>query len=96
MKRKAEKNLINYDELDKKLNVYKAKSAETDSSSSKRKAEVHSNNLLQWIYELVGSLIVKVPKTDKLLEFKVDLGNETRTIVSFAEFYQPEDLSGKM
>jgi len=38
----------------------------------------------------------KVPKADKLLQFKIDDGLETRTIVSgIALYYKPEDLVGK-
>lgn len=38
----------------------------------------------------------KVPKADKLLEFKIDDGAKGRTIVSgIAKYYQPEDLVGK-
>ena len=38
----------------------------------------------------------KVPKAKKLLKLKVDLGYETRQIVSgIAKFYEPEDLIGK-
>lgn len=38
----------------------------------------------------------KVPKADKLLQFKIDDGLETRTIVSgIAAYYQPEELVGK-
>ncbi len=38
----------------------------------------------------------KVPKSDKLLQFKVSLGDETRTIVSgIASYYKPEELVGK-
>lgn len=38
----------------------------------------------------------KVPKADKLLQFKIDDGMGGRTIVSgIAKFYQPEDLVGK-
>ncbi len=46
----------------------------------------------------VGTVLecVKVPKTDKLLQFKIDDGLKHRTIISgIAEFYQPEDLVGK-
>ena len=46
----------------------------------------------------VGTVLAckKVPKADKLLEFKIDDGLETRTIVSgVAKFYQPEELIGK-
>ncbi|MDR2057926.1 MAG: methionine--tRNA ligase [Dysgonamonadaceae bacterium] len=39
---------------------------------------------------------IKVPKTDKLLQFKIDDGLEGRTILSgIASYYQPEDLIGK-
>ena len=38
----------------------------------------------------------KVPKTDKLLQFKIDDGLEKRTIVSgIAKYYKPEELIGK-
>lgn len=38
----------------------------------------------------------KVPKADKLLQFKVDTGLDVRTIVSgVAEHFKPEDLLGK-
>jgi methionyl-tRNA synthetase len=38
----------------------------------------------------------KVPKADKLLQFKIDDGLETRTIVSgIAQHYNPEELVGK-
>jgi len=38
----------------------------------------------------------KVPKTDKLLHLKVDIGNEERELVAgIAEHYKPEDLLGK-
>jgi methionyl-tRNA synthetase len=37
----------------------------------------------------------RVPKTDKLLELKVDIGDETRTIVTgLADQYKPKDLKG--
>jgi methionyl-tRNA synthetase len=40
--------------------------------------------------------VEKVPKADKLLKLEVDLGHETRTIVSgIAKHYEPEDLIGK-
>lgn len=38
----------------------------------------------------------KVPKADKLLQFKIEDGMGTRTIVSgIAKYYEPEDLVGK-
>ncbi|MDI9338664.1 MAG: methionine--tRNA ligase [Alphaproteobacteria bacterium] len=47
----------------------------------------------------VGKIIAasKVPKADKLLELKVDLGFETRTIVSgIAEHFKAEELIGQV
>ncbi|KAA6319508.1 Methionine--tRNA ligase, partial [termite gut metagenome] len=36
------------------------------------------------------------PKAEKLLQFKIDDGLETRTIVSgIAKYYHPEELTGK-
>ncbi|MBP3299253.1 MAG: methionine--tRNA ligase [Muribaculaceae bacterium] len=46
----------------------------------------------------VGTVLecVKVPKADKLLQFKIDDGMGGRTIVSgIAKYYKPEDLVGK-
>lgn len=46
----------------------------------------------------VGTILEaeKMPKADKLLVFKVDLGFETRTIISgIAEHFNPEELIGK-
>ena len=38
----------------------------------------------------------KVPKTDKLLKFKLEMGEEIRTVISgIANYYKPEDLVGK-
>src|SRR5699024_748463 len=38
----------------------------------------------------------KVKKTDKLLRFQLDLGNEKRQVISgIAEYYQPDELVGK-
>ncbi|MCD8194098.1 MAG: methionine--tRNA ligase subunit beta, partial [Tannerellaceae bacterium] len=46
----------------------------------------------------VGTVLecTKVPKADKLLQFRIDDGLEQRTIVSgIANYYQPEELVGK-
>ena len=46
----------------------------------------------------VGTILSaeRVPKTDKLLQFEIDLGFETRTILSgIAEHYNPEDVVGQ-
>ena len=45
----------------------------------------------------VGTVLecVKVPKADKLLQFRIDDGMGGRTIVSgIAKYYKPEDLVG--
>jgi methionyl-tRNA synthetase len=39
---------------------------------------------------------VKVPKTDKLMQLKIQTGMDERTVVSgIAGFFKPEDLVGK-
>ncbi|MBO7114061.1 MAG: methionine--tRNA ligase subunit beta, partial [Bacteroidaceae bacterium] len=46
----------------------------------------------------VGTVLecIKVPKSDKLLQFKIDDGLGGRTILSgIANYYNPEDLVGK-
>ncbi|MBN2614815.1 MAG: methionine--tRNA ligase [Bacteroidales bacterium] len=46
----------------------------------------------------VGTILeaVKVPKTKKLLQLKIDTGIDQRTVVSgIAEHYEPEDIIGK-
>jgi methionyl-tRNA synthetase len=46
----------------------------------------------------VGTVLecAKVPKADKLLQFKIDDGLQKRTIISgIAAYYKPEDLTGK-
>ena len=46
----------------------------------------------------VGTIVSceKHPKADRLLVEQIDLGDETRQIVSgIAKYYQPEDLVGK-
>lgn len=46
----------------------------------------------------VGTILeaVKVPKTKKLIQLKIDTGIDVRTVVSgIAEYYQPEEIIGK-
>jgi methionyl-tRNA synthetase len=46
----------------------------------------------------IGTIVeaIKVPKTKKLLQLKVDVGIDTRTIVSgIAESFKPEDIIGQ-
>ncbi|MDA3882386.1 MAG: methionine--tRNA ligase [Bacteroidales bacterium] len=46
----------------------------------------------------VGTILEaeKVPKTDKLMKLRVDVGTDTRTIVSgIAQYFKPEEIIGK-
>ena len=50
------------------------------------------------MYIRFGTLVeaIKVPKTKKLLQLKVDVGIDIRTIVSgIAESFKPEDIIGQ-
>ena len=63
-------------------------------------AELGRNDLLPAGHQLNKPELLfecqKVPKADKLLQFKIDDGLETRTIVSgIAQHYKPEELVGK-
>ncbi len=72
-------------------------SVETETNQSKGKAEIDFESFGKMELR-VGEIksAMAVPKTDKLLQFEVDLGFETRTIVSgIAEHYQPEAVIGK-
>jgi len=72
-------------------------SMETETNESNGKAEIDFESFTKMELR-VGEIksAIAVPKTDKLLQFEVDLGFETRTIVSgIAEHYQPEAVIGK-
>ena len=72
-------------------------SMEIETSDLKGKAEIDFESFGKMELR-VGEIksAMAVPKTDKLLQFEVDLGFETRTIVSgIAEHYQPEAVIGK-
>ena len=46
----------------------------------------------------IGTILeaVKVPKTKKLMQLKIDTGMDVRTVVSgIAEYFEPEGLIGK-
>ena len=74
------------------------KDASTDSSHlPPQKDEIQFDDF-QKMDIRIGTILeaAKVPKADKLLQFKVDTGIDTRTIVSgVAKFFKPEDLVGK-
>ena len=72
-------------------------SMETETSDLKGKAEIDFESFGKMELR-VGEIksAMAVPKTDKLLQFDVDLGFETRTIVSgIAEHYKAEAVVGK-
>ena len=72
-----------------------------DDDEVKGKKEVKSEITIDDFDKLdlgVGQIVEakKHPKADKLLVFKVNVGNEVRQIVSgIAKFYKPEELIGK-
>lgn len=79
--------------VEKRLGVKKEEKEEE--SQSKAQIKIDDFDKL----DLVVGKILEVndhPDADRLLVFKVDIGNETRTIVSsIKEFYKKEDLVGK-
>ena len=80
--------------VEKRLGVKKEEEKE-EKSQSKSQIKIDDFDKL----DLVVGKILEVndhPDADRLLVFKVDIGSETRTIVSgIKEFYKKEDLVGK-
>lgn len=84
---------VNKDVLD--IVLQKEKAQETPVAPTKEAISIEDFDKLDLV---VGKIVEasKHPKADKLLVFKVDVGNEVRQIVSgIASYYQPEDLIGK-
>ncbi len=69
----------------------------TTRSSSMVKEEVSFDDFMKMDIRTATILeATKVPKADKLLQLKIDLGFETRTVVSgIAEHFSPEEVIGK-
>ncbi len=87
---------LNKDVLDVVL-AKEAKKEEELNPSTPTKSEITIDDF-EKLDLVVGKIVEakKHPKADKLLVFKVDLGTETRQIVSgIAKFYSPESLVGK-
>ncbi len=61
------------------------------------KAEITIDDFAKMDLRLAKVLACEaVPKSDKLLQFRLDLGNEQRTVLSgIAKCYKPEDLIGR-
>ena len=78
-----------------KLEQSKEQMEETPSKTPrKEEIDFESFSKMELRVGLIKSA-VRVPKTDKLLQFEIDLGFETRTIPSgIAEHYNPEDVIG--
>ena len=82
--------------------MQKLAAAKAANDEAKRKAEpIAENTTFDDFMKMdlrVGRVLecVKVPKSDKLLRFRLDDGLEGRTIVSgIAKYYEPEELVGK-
>lgn len=80
-----------------KLEAHKKAKEVTESNVSPAKEVITFDDFTK--LDLRNGVIIeaaKVPKADKLLQFKVDTGLDVRTIVSgVAEHFKPEDLLGK-
>jgi methionyl-tRNA synthetase len=71
---------------------------ETESKSTEPQKETVAFDAFTKLDIRVGTIVeaVKVPKTKKLLQLKVDVGIDVRTIVSgIAESFKPEDIIGQ-
>ena len=80
-----------------KLNNKKKNNLELENKIAEVKPEI-SFEEFQKIDIRVGTIIEaqKVPKTDKLLQLKIDTGIDKRTVVSgIAAFYEPEKIVGQ-
>lgn len=85
------------EKLKQKSNAIKAKAEVASKPAVPPKPEIQFDDFAK--IDLKTGIIVeaeKVPKADKLLKLHVDLGSETRTIVSgIALHYQPENIIGQ-
>ena len=80
-----------------RLTKIKEENEEANYKANPVKQDIDFDNFVKMDLR-VGTVLEckKVPKADKLLQFKIDDGLETRTIVSgVAKYYKPEDLVGK-
>jgi methionyl-tRNA synthetase len=104
--RKIENEEIEAQVAKLKAGLIKPKTEETQQPAADKAAETQPDALkAQIVYDdfakldlRVGTIVAaeKVPKADKLLKLQVDLGFETRTIVSgIAEHFNPEHITGK-
>jgi methionyl-tRNA synthetase len=88
---------LNVEDLQNKLKEIRARGSKTAKSEPKQPGTISYEDF-QKFHFIVGKVIdaKPVPGAQKLLELKVDLGTEQRTIVGgVAELYSPGDLVGK-
>lgn len=92
---------IEDEEIEKQLNKLKANSKNVQDQPVQnlpsKKSEIQFEDFTKLDIRVATILEAeKVPKTKKLLKFKVDTGVDQRTVVSgIAEYYEPEELIGK-
>ena len=102
---KLPENKVLFPRIDEKEMLEKIKmNNETNSNkNTEEKGEVNTSNLIDFAtfekVELKAGKVLEcenVKKSEKLLKFKIDLGDGGRTILSgIAKSYKPEDLIGK-
>jgi methionyl-tRNA synthetase len=81
----------------KKLQKVKANNDKTKSIIKPQKETINFDDFSKLDIR-VGTIVeaVKVPRTNKLLELKINTGLDTRTVVAgIAEDFKPEDITGK-
>lgn len=86
------------EEMDKQIEKLKKVENSTEESNARPfKENISFDDFMKMDFR-VGTILTaeKVKKADKLLQLSVDLGSETRTIVSgIAQHFNPEDVVGK-
>ncbi len=88
-------NMTKFKELSAELDAELSSSLETNTKPFKENVEFERFMTMDLRVGRVKECI-KVEKADRLLQFKIDLGSEQRTIVSgIAEYYDPAELIGK-
>ena len=84
--------------MDKQIEKLKKVENSTEESNARPfKDNISFDDFMKMDFR-VGTILTaeKVKKADKLLQLSVDLGSETRTIVSgIAQHFNPEDVVGK-
>ncbi|MDD2447438.1 MAG: methionine--tRNA ligase [Tissierellia bacterium] len=104
-----EKELIQLEEANQKLIQSRTKDKEVDKVEENKEVEVKEVEVIEKETEVTIDDFAKIelkvakvvncenhPKADKLLVLTLQIGEETRTVVSgIKQFYSPEDLIGK-